>query len=180
MALRGAFESMKEWGTVVSGQTLAFEFTSGSDMGVFLIGLGVLLLCIAASFILVVYVRGILAKVSKTLDDVEQRTGPLLDNVNTTVDNVNVTLRQVHMSLDEVNGQLVKVSSITDHAQQVSGNVANVTTLIASAAATPLVKLAAFGFGVRRAVTKRNADLDEAEAKDLVKATRKERKRRKK
>src|SRR4051812_4273859 len=77
---------------------------------------------------------------TRAINEVTDRTGPLLGNVNETVENVNAALGQVQVSLDGVNLQLAKVDTITGHAQNVSANVANLVTVVSAAAANPLVK----------------------------------------
>jgi hypothetical protein len=85
----------------------------------------------------------------------------LLGNANTTIENVNTALTQVHTSLDGVNIQLAKIDTMTGHAQNVTANVANLATVVSAAAANPLVKVAAFGYGVRKAAAaRRHADED--------------------
>src|SRR6266545_3414982 len=71
---------------------------------------------------------------TRALDDVADRTGPLLGNVNTTIENVNTALTQVHTSLDGVNLQLARLDTITAHAQTVTANVANLSTVVSAAA----------------------------------------------
>lgn len=110
---------------------------------------------------------------TRTLNDVADRAGPILGNVNTTVENVNTALTQVHTSLDGVNLQLARLDTITGHAQQVSANVANLATVVTSAAANPLVKAAAFSFGLRRASAKRKMAEEEAQVRASLKAERK-------
>ena len=82
---------------------------------------------------------------TQALNDLTDRTGPILGNVNATVENVNTALSQVQISLDGVNLQLARLDTITGHAQQVTAMVANLVTVFTSATATPLVKASAFG-----------------------------------
>jgi uncharacterized protein YoxC len=114
---------------------------------------------------------------TRAINDVVDRTGPILSNVNTTVENVNVALTQMQTTLDGVNLQLARIDTITSHAQQVTANVANLATVVTSAAANPLVKAASFGFGLRRAAAKRRAAEEEAEVRGAMRAARKGRKR---
>lgn len=136
-----------------------------------------LILCLAAALVLL-RARKTVDAATHAIQDVTARTGPLLNNVNATVEGVNGALRQVHTSLDEVNTQLERVDTITGHAQQVSGNVANMTSLVSAAAANPLVKLAAFGFGVRRAAKKRRGEEEDREVREVLKHKKDGRKRR--
>ena len=101
----------------------------------------------------------------------------MMDNLNVTVEHVNTALVKSHVTLDEVNGQLTKVDSMTEHAQQITGNVANVSSLVTAAATSPLVKVAAFGFGLKRASAKRRQDEEEAMVRDTVKTSRRRRRK---
>ncbi len=98
---------------------------------------------------------------TRAINDLNGKAVPLLGNVNTTVDNVNTALTQVHQSLDGVNMQLMRVDTITSHAANVSANVSNLATVVTSAASNPLVKAAAFTYGVRRAANLRKKADDE-------------------
>jgi uncharacterized protein YoxC len=111
------------------------------------------------------------------INDLNDRSGPILGNVNTTVENVNTALTQVHTSLEGVNVQLARVDTITGHAAQVSANVANLATVVTAAAANPLAKVAAFAYGMRRAASRRQHAADEAEVRERLKADRKARRR---
>jgi uncharacterized protein YoxC len=98
---------------------------------------------------------------TQAINDLNAQARPLLGNVNASVDNVNTALTQVHTTLDGVNHQLLRVDTITGHAADISANVANLATVVTSAAANPLVKVAAFSYGVRKAATsRRQADED--------------------
>ena len=100
---------------------------------------------------------------TRALSDVADQTGPMLTTVRGTIENVNVALGQVHTSLDGVNLQLARLDAITNNVQHISTNVANLSTVVSAAAANPLVKVAALGYGVRKAAAnRRQADEDKA------------------
>jgi hypothetical protein len=63
------------------------------------------------------------------------------------------------------------------HVSQVTANVANLTTVVSSAAASPLAKAAAFGYGVRRAAARRRAAEEEGEMRARLKRERKDQRR---
>ena len=130
----------------------------------------------AGAFLMLVFVLAVpILKMGRTVDaatrsinELTDRTGPLLSDVNDTVRNVNTALGQVHVSLDGVNVQLAKVDSITEHAAHVTANVANLSTVVAAAAANPLIKVASFGYGLRKAASaRRRADEDRAVRAEL-------------
>jgi uncharacterized protein YoxC len=105
---------------------------------------------------------------TRAMSDVADQTGPLLSQVNTTIGNVNTALVQVHTSLDGVNLQMQRLDVITNNVQHISTSVANLSTVVSAAAANPLVKVAAFGYGVRKAAAnRRQADEDKAVRAEL-------------
>ncbi|WP_433826174.1 DUF948 domain-containing protein [Actinoplanes sp. CA-015351] len=135
----------------------------------------------AGAFLMLVLVLAVpILKLGRTVDaatrainDVVDRTGPLLTNVNTTVENVNTALGQVQVSLDGVNVQLAKVDTMTEHAQNVTANIANLVTVVSAAAANPLVKVASFGYGIRKAAAARRSAEEDREVRATLKQRRK-------
>jgi uncharacterized protein YoxC len=104
----------------------------------------------ALAFVLLV---GVLAyplyKLGKVFDEarlsVRDLSGgavPLLEEVTTTV--------------STANGQLVRVDTITRNVADVSENVSALTRLFAATLGSPVVKVAAFSYGVRQALTSRS------------------------
>lgn len=127
----------------------------------------------AAAFVLLVGVIAIpLVKLGKVLDEtgrlvggVADRTVPLLGEVTTTV--------------TYTNAQLVRVDTITSNVETVTTNVSALSTLFAATLGSPVVKVAAFSYGVRRALTdRRHADV-EKRVKAELKAERASRRGRK-
>lgn len=112
---------------------------------------------------------------TRALSDVADQTGPILTNVNGTIGNVNTTLEQVHVSLDGVNLQLARLDTITTNIQHVSANIANLSTVVSAAAANPLVKVAAFGYGVRKAAANRRQAEEDRSVRDELRRRRRHR-----
>jgi len=135
----------------------------------------------AGAFLMLVLVLAVpILKLGKTVDaatnainELNDRTGPLLGNVNETVTNVNTALGQVQISLDGVNVQLAKVDTMTSHAQNVTASVANLATIVSAAAANPLIKVASFGYGLRKASAARRHAEDERAVRASLKQRRK-------
>ncbi len=135
----------------------------------------------AGAFLMLVLVLAVpILKLGRTVDaatnainDLNDRTGPLLGGVTETVQGVNATLGQVQVSLDGVNVQLAKIDTMTEHAQNVTANVANLTTVVSAAAANPLVKVASFGYGLRKAAAARRHAEDERDVRATLKQRRK-------
>ncbi len=99
----------------------------------------------AIAFVLLVGFLAVpLLKLGRVLDEtrdsvrqITEHSVPILDEAATTV--------------ASTNGQLAKVDVITTSAAQVSENVSALTGLYAATVGRPLVKVAAFSYGVRKA-----------------------------
>jgi hypothetical protein len=100
-----------------------------------------------------------LVKLCRTLDEAtiairetRERSDPLLTNANTAI---------VH-----ANSQLRRVDAITAEVRAVAGSVSALTSLFAALLGGPLVRMAAFGYGFRRALRRRRQPkaLDDAGA----------------
>jgi uncharacterized protein YoxC len=77
-----------------------------------------------------------------TVQDISGQTVPLLTEVTTTV--------------STTNAQLVRVDAITSNVQQITTNASALTSLFAATLGSPLVKVAAFSYGVRQAMSGRS------------------------
>lgn len=91
----------------------------------------------------------VVLKLAKTVDEtsklvagVGDKTVPLLGEVTT--------------SVTHVNQELTRVDAITANVQSMSGNVSALTSLFAATLGSPVIKVAAFSYGVRRAASKRH------------------------
>jgi uncharacterized protein YoxC len=135
----------------------------------------------AGAFLMLVIVLAVpILKLGRTVDaatraitDLTDRTDPLLRNANEAVENMNTTLGQAQICLDGVNMQLAKVDTITGHAQSISANIANLVAVVSAAAANPLVKVASFGYGLRKAAAARRHADEEREVRTTLKQRRK-------
>jgi uncharacterized protein YoxC len=79
----------------------------------------------------------VLTSTKELIDGVTSQTVPLLEQVNGTV------------SL--VNQELARVDGILATAETVSGTVGNMVNVVSSTITSPLVKLSAFAYGLRKA-----------------------------
>jgi hypothetical protein len=66
-------------------------------------------------------------------------------------------LREVTTTVTTTNGELERVSAITTNVQQITTNASALTALFAATLGSPLIKVAAFTYGVRQAFTGRKA-----------------------
>ncbi len=123
----------------------------------------------AVAFVLLVGFLAVpLVKLGRTLDEtsrlvrgVADGTMPLLNEVTTTV--------------TSTNAQLERVDAITSNAQQVTTNVAALSGLFAATLGGPVVRVAAFTYGVRKALTaRRTADVHK-QVKDQMRSSRRRR-----
>jgi uncharacterized protein YoxC len=139
-----------------------------------LVAAGAFLMLVLVLAVPILRLRHTVDAATRVVNDVNERTAPLLGNVNTTIENVNTALEQVHTSLDGVNLQLAKVDTMTGHVQTVTANVANLTAVVSAAASNPLVKVAAFSYGVRKAAAVRRSADEDKEVRAEIKQRRKD------
>jgi uncharacterized protein YoxC len=115
------------------------------------------LIAACALVLLVILVAFPLLKLGRTLDETtltirqaREQTQPILAQATTTV--------------AQVNANLERVDGIAENAQNVSTNVAALTSVVAATLGSPLIKVAAFSYGVRSAAKKRREGVAIAEA----------------
>ena len=65
-------------------------------------------------------------------------------------------LGEVTTSVTHVNHELTRVDAITANVQSISGNVSALTSLFAATLGSPIIKVAAFSYGVRSAAAHRH------------------------
>ncbi|HEX4251561.1 MAG TPA: DUF948 domain-containing protein [Pseudonocardia sp.] len=110
----------------------------------------------AGAFVLLVLLLAIpLIKLGRTLDEAtiairktHENSAPLLQHADRTITHVNT--------------QLQRVDGITTNARSVTGNVSALTSLFTATMGGPLVKTAAFSYGVSKAIKARRASKDGA------------------
>lgn len=108
----------------------------------------------AVAFVALVVLLAVpLLKLGRTLDEAtiairkaHEGSAPLLDNAQTT--------------LTQVNTQLERVDGITSNARTVSSNVSVLTSLFTATLGGPLVRAAAFSYGLNKAIKARRAGKD--------------------
>ncbi len=107
-------------------------------------------------------------KLAKTVEETQalvhgitEKTVPLLGEVTT--------------SVTHVNQELVRVDAITANVQSISGNVSALTALFAATLGSPIIKVAAFSYGVRSVATKRQEKDVNKRVRDELKSSRRKR-----
>lgn len=120
-------------------------------------GIGVVFLC----FVLIRLAQ-VLKEATKLVSGITDQTVPLLGEITTTV----VTTNQ----------QLVKVDGITDNVATLSGNASALASTFSATVGGPMIKAAAFSYGVRTAIAnRRKAEVDKR-VRSEMKAERRARK----
>ena len=90
-------------------------------------------------------------KLAKTVEETQRLVAGITDK---TVP----LLGEVTTSVTHVNAELTRVDAITANVQSISGNISALTSLFAATLGSPVIKVAAFSYGVRRAAGKRHSD----------------------
>jgi uncharacterized protein YoxC len=108
----------------------------------FLVGALVVVLCVVMANLF-----RVLTSTKDLIDGVTSQTVPLLGEVNTTV--------------SMVNQELVRVDGILATAEGVSASVGGMVNTVAATISSPLVKLSAFAYGLRRAAGAASSDDDQ-------------------
>ncbi len=108
----------------------------------------------AGAFVLLVLLLAVpLLKLGKTLDEATLAIRKTHDGVSPLLDDAQGTLTQV-------NAQLVQVEGIAKNVNSMTTNAAALTSVVSSTVGSPLIKVAAFSYGVRKSVqTRRDAQV---------------------
>ena len=88
-------------------------------------------------------------KLAKTVEETQRLVAGITDKTIP-------LLGEVTTSVTHVNEELVRVDAITANVQSISGNVSALTSLFAATLGSPIIKVAAFTYGVRSVASKRN------------------------
>lgn len=119
-----------------------------------------------AAFALVVLVGALsypLVKLGKVFDETRKMVRDTAGGTGTLLEEVTTTVRTT-------NGELEKVDAITEHVRQLSANVAGLSSLFAATLGRPLVKIAAFSYGIRKAILDRRDQDVERRIRDEIRA----------
>ncbi|WP_270238422.1 DUF948 domain-containing protein [Rothia kristinae] len=116
--------------------------TVGSIAG--LIAAGVFAVLVALLALPIVKLGRVFDELRVTVRQLNEGTGPLIDEVTRTVATTNT--------------QLEKVDGITDNVSDASANVSALSSLVASTVGQPLIKVASFSYGVRKAFRGRDGE----------------------
>lgn len=107
---------------------------------------------------------GVLGATRQLVADIDRQTVPLLGEVTT--------------SVTHVNEELVRVDAITANVASVTGNISALTALFAATLGGPVIKVAAFSYGVRKVMRDRDRRDVEKRVRAEVKVERADRRTR--
>lgn len=110
--------------------------------------------------VLVGFLARVLWKLGAAVDDlrgtiqgVTDRSLPLIGEVTTTVGHAN-------HQLEKVDGITTRVSSMTESGAQVATNVSTLTSIFATTVGSPLIRVAAYSYGLREAINAKREGRD--------------------
>jgi uncharacterized protein YoxC len=103
----------------------------------------------AGAFVLLVLLLAVpLLKLGRTLDETTLA-------IRKTHDGISPLLADAHGTVVAVNAQLEQLEAISQNVNSMTTNVAAMTTIVSSTLGSPLIKAAAFTYGVRKTVNDR-------------------------
>jgi uncharacterized protein YoxC len=115
---------------------------SGWEIAALVIAGAFAVMLLTLTFTVIVRLRNTVDELTRLVQGITDKTVPLLGEVTT--------------SVTHVNKELVRVDAITANVQSMSGNVSALTSLFAATLGSPIIKVAAFTYGVRSVASKRN------------------------
>jgi uncharacterized protein YoxC len=110
------------------------------------------LIAAAAAVALVAFLAVPILKLGRTVDEL---TETVRDLRREHVAKTSVTVDETNQLLHTTNAQLERVDAITSNAKTVTDNAAAMSSLFSATLGGPMVKTAAFAYGVRKAISDR-------------------------
>lgn len=115
----------------------------------------------------------VLAKVGRILDRVGGVVTEAQTSLKRATDEALLPIAgEATTTMGHVNAQLARVDTITGHVAEVTTNVSGLTAIFAATLGGPVVKAAAFSYGVRRALRSRRHDEVERRVRAELRRTR--------
>lgn len=130
---------------------------------------------IAAGAFLVLALFGCYAlfKLARIFDEVGDRvkqTDRAIDEGTDRIKQAGTTVDEVNTALASVNVELQRVDQIATHVESITGNVSALSSVFAATLGGPVIKVAAFSYGVRNAVSRRTSSEIAAQVQAELKA----------
>ena len=126
------------------------------------------LIAAVAFALLMLALTYVVLKLSKTVEETQRLVAGITDK---TVP----LLGEVTTSVTQVNKELVRVDAITANVQSMTGNVSALTSLFAATLGSPIIKVAAFSYGVRSVAAKRSEKDVNKRVREELKASKRSR-----
>lgn len=126
------------------------------------------LIAAGALVVLVLLLAVPLLKLGRTLDEATLAIRKAHEGATPLLSGAQDTIRQVNAQLDQVDGITKGVNSMTS-------NAAALTSIVSSTVGSPLIKVAAFSYGVRKSVGRRRHVEPERETRQRHRASRRAR-----
>src|SRR5919202_521280 len=144
---------------------------SGWQIGWIVLASGLTVALLVLSFL-------VLAKIARLLDRVGEVAGEAQSSLRRARNEALMPIAgEAVTTMGHVNAQLVRVDTVTSHVADVTSNVSALTALFAATLGGPVVKAAAFSYGVRKAFRSRRADEVERRGRAELKRERSGRRR---
>jgi uncharacterized protein YoxC len=123
--------------------TMASGGLSGGEVAGLIVAVFWAILVCFLAYVLIKLGR-VIGETAKLVSGVADQTVPLLGEVTT--------------SVVQVNTELTRVDTIASNVEEISGNARALTALFSATLGSPVIKIAAFSYGVRRAINGKNED----------------------
>ena len=105
-----------------------------------------------AFLVLVGFMAVPLWKLGKTIDGLTETTKALADGTTPILDEAKGTVTSLNTELVKLGDITEDAASVTGRAREIAGDASQLSVLVTSTLAVPLIKLSAFSYGVRRAI----------------------------
>jgi uncharacterized protein YoxC len=123
--------------------TMASGGLSGGEVAGLIVAVFWAILVCFLAYVLITLGR-VIGETAKLVSGVADQTVPLLGEVTT--------------SVVQVNTELTRVDTIASNVEEISGNARALTALFSATLGSPVIKIAAFSYGVRKAINGKNED----------------------
>ena len=120
-------------------------------------------LLVGALAVPLIKLGGVLEEARTSIKNISDETVPLITEATNTA-------TEVTAAVSTANAQLVKVDAITSNVQQATTNVSALTALLAATLGNPVIKVAAFSYAVRSALTETPKERRARQVRDAQRA----------
>lgn len=119
--------------------------------------------------VLVGFLARVLWKLGAAVDDLRGTIQGVTDKSLPLIGEVTTTVGHANHQLEKVDSITTRVGSMSESGAQVASNVSTLTSVFATTVGSPLIRLAAYSYGLREALAARREGRIEAVTVDLEK-----------